>query len=125
MKSARFFFVLGSILAGLSVAAGAFGAHGLDGRIEPRLLDVFTTAARYQMTHALALLAVAWGVTRWPHARLEHGGWLIAAGVIVFSGSLYLLALTGIRWLGAITPIGGVLMISGWAVLAWRVARSR
>lgn len=125
MKSARFFFVLGSILAGLSVAAGAFGAHGLEGRIEPSLLDVFATGARYQMSHALALLAVAWGVTRWPQAGLEHGGWLIATGVAVFSGSLYLLALTGIRWLGAITPIGGVLMISGWAVLAWRVGRSR
>jgi len=125
MKSARFFFVLGSILAGLSVAAGAFGAHGLEGRIEPNLLDVFVTGARYQMSHALALLAIAWGVTRWPQAGLEHGGWLIATGVVVFSGSLYLLALTGIRWLGAITPIGGVLMISGWAVLAWRVGRSR
>lgn len=125
MKSTRFFFVLGSVLAGLSVAAGAFGAHGLEDRIEPRLLDAFATGARYQMSHALALLAVAWAVTRWPNAGLEHGGWLIATGVVVFSGSLYLLALTGAGWLGAITPIGGVLMISGWAVLAWRVGRSR
>jgi uncharacterized membrane protein YgdD (TMEM256/DUF423 family) len=124
MRSARFFFVFGSILAGFAVAAGAFGAHALEGRIEPGLLDVFSTGARYQMSHALALLAVAWGVTHWPRARLEHGGWLIAAGVVVFSGSLYLLALTGVRWLGAITPIGGVLMISGWTVLAWRVARN-
>jgi uncharacterized membrane protein YgdD (TMEM256/DUF423 family) len=124
MNSARFFFDLGSILAGLSVAAGAFGAHALEGRIDDRLLDVFATAARYQMSHALALLAVAWGVARWPQAGLELGGWLIASGITIFSGSLYLLALTGVGRFGAVTPIGGVLMIAGWAVLAWRVARS-
>lgn len=125
MKSERLFFVVGSILAGIAVAAGAFGAHGLKGRIEPQLLEAFATGARYQMSHALALLGVAWGVNRWPQAGLDLGGWLIAAGTIVFSGSLYLMALTGTRWLGAITPIGGVFMIAGWAVLAWRTARAR
>lgn len=125
MKSERLFFMIGSILAGVAVAAGAFGAHGLKGRIEPQLLDAFTTGARYQLSHALALLGVAWAVNRWPQAGLDLGGWLIAAGTIVFSGSLYLMALTGTRWLGAITPIGGVLMIAGWVVLAWRTARTR
>ncbi len=125
MKSERFFFVVGSVLAGVAVAAGAFGAHGLKGRIEPQLLDAFATGARYQLSHALALLAVAWGVGRWPQARLELGGWLIAAGTIVFSGSLFLMALTGARRLGAITPVGGVLLIAGWTVLAWRTARSQ
>ncbi len=75
------------------------------------------------MSHALALLAVAWAVARWPEARLELAGWLLIAGTVVFSGSLYLMALTGARWLGAITPIGGVLLIAGWTVLAWRTAR--
>jgi len=125
MKTDRLFFVTGSILAGVAVAAGAFGAHGLKGRIEPQLLEAFATGAGYLMTHALGLLAVAWGVTRWPQARLELGGWLIASGAIVFSASLFLMALTGARWLGAVTPIGGVLMIAGWAVLACRIARTR
>lgn len=125
MKHDRIFFVLGSILAGSAVAAGAFGAHGLQDRVEPRLLEVFATAARYQMFHALALLAAAWATTHWPNARLELGGWLLAAGTLVFSGSLYLMVGTGARWLGAVTPVGGVLMIAGWAVLAWRVARTR
>lgn len=122
--SGRRFFVAGSILAGTAVAAGAFGAHGLQDRIAPELLDTFTTAARYQMYHGLALLAVAWAVTQWPTAKLAAGGWLLFAGTAVFSGSLYLLALTDARWLGAITPLGGLLLLGGWALLAVRVARS-
>lgn len=123
MSSDRLFFAIGSTFAGIAVAAGAFGAHGLEGRIEPRMLEVFNTAAKYQMFQALALLAIAWAVTRWPNARLEIGGWLLTAGTLVFSGSLYLMVLTDARWLGAVTPVGGVLMIAGWAVLAWRIAR--
>ena len=123
MSSDRIFFVLGAILAGTAVAAGAFGAHALQGRVDPRMLDTFATGARYQMFHAIALLAVAWGVVRWPGARIELAGWLLTAGTVVFSGSLYLMTLTGIRWLGAITPIGGVLLIAGWTVLAWRTSR--
>jgi uncharacterized membrane protein YgdD (TMEM256/DUF423 family) len=125
MTSPRTFFVVGCALAGATVAAGAFGAHGLQGRVEPRLVEVFATAAKYQMFHALALLAVAWAVDRWPEARLELGGWLLVAGTVVFSGSLYLMVATGTRWLGAVTPIGGVLMIFGWIVLAWRTATAR
>ena len=124
MKADRTFFVLGSILAGAAVDAGAFGAHSLEGQIEPRLLEVFKTATDYLFLHALALLAVAWATTRWPGAGLEIGGWLLAAGTAIFSGSLYLMVGTGARWLGAVTPVGGVLMIAGWAVLAWRTARS-
>lgn len=122
--SARRFFVAGSILAGTAVAAGAFGAHGLENRISPELLDTFTTAARYQMYHGLALLAVALAVAQWPSAKLAGGGWLLIAGTAVFSGSLYLLVLTGARWLGAITPLGGLLLLGGWTLLAVRTARN-
>ena len=125
MTRDRLFFVLGSLLAGSAVAAGAFGAHSLEGRVEPRMLEVFETAARHQFLHALGLLAVAWATTRWPSAGIELGGWLIAAGTAVFAGSLYLMVGSGARWLGAVTPVGGVLMIAGWAVLAWRVVRAR
>ena len=124
MTSDRRFFVVGAALGGLAVAGGAFGAHGLQGRIDPELLDTFETAARYQMSHALALLAVAWAVARWPEARLTVCGWLLTAGVVVFSGSLYLLSVTGARWLGAVTPIGGLMLIAGWILLAVRLLRA-
>jgi uncharacterized membrane protein YgdD (TMEM256/DUF423 family) len=124
MNSDRMFFSIGAALAGTAVAAGAFGAHALKGRVDTELLEVFSTGARYQMFHALALLALAWAVTRWPEAGLELGGWLLMAGTAIFSGSLYLMTFTGVRWLGAITPIGGLLLIGGWAVLVWRTARA-
>ena len=114
----RIFVVLGAVLGLISVAAGAFGAHGLRARIPPESLVVFETAARYQMYHALALLAVAWAGTRWPGAMPQLAGWLFVIGTILFSGSLYALALTGIRWLGAITPVGGAALLAGWLCLA-------
>ncbi len=120
----RTFAALGAVLAGLAVAAGAFGAHGLRDRLAPDLLAVFETAARYQMYHALALLAVAWASARWPGGGVELAGWLFVAGIVVFSGSLYALALSGVRWLGAITPLGGLCFLAGWAVLAVRIWRS-
>jgi uncharacterized membrane protein YgdD (TMEM256/DUF423 family) len=113
----RLFFTLGSLSGLIAVAAGAFGAHGLRARLSPDLLAVFETAARYQMYHALALLAVAWAVTRWPTPQATWAGWLFVAGTVIFSGSLYALALTGVRWLGAITPLGGVAFLAGWACL--------
>ncbi len=119
----RTFFALGAVLAGVAVAAGAFGAHGLRGRLDAELLAVFETAARYQMYHALALLAVAWATTRWPDGAAALAGWLFVAGIAIFSGSLYALALSGTRWLGAITPIGGVCFLAGWGALAWTVWR--
>jgi uncharacterized membrane protein YgdD (TMEM256/DUF423 family) len=120
----RTFFALGAVLAGLAVAAGAFGAHGLRGRLDPDMLAVFETAARYQMYHALALVAVAWAIVRWPDGNAALAGWLFAAGTVIFSGSLYALALSGVRWLGAVTPIGGLCFLAGWIVLAWTAWRS-
>jgi uncharacterized membrane protein YgdD (TMEM256/DUF423 family) len=120
----RMFCVLGALSAGLAVAAGAFGAHGLKARVSPEMLAVFETGARYQMYHALALLAVAWAVGRWPTAGVESAGWLFVAGTLLFSGSLYLLALGAPRWLGAVTPLGGLCFLAGWAFLGWRVLRA-
>jgi uncharacterized membrane protein YgdD (TMEM256/DUF423 family) len=117
----RLFFVIGALSAGISVAAGAFGAHALRARVEPRLLEVFETGARYQMYHALALIAAAWVATRvaLPAATPAHlAGWCFVAGTVLFSGSLYAMTFTGIRALGAITPIGGVCFILGWGALA-------
>lgn len=114
----RLFFGVGALSALISVAAGAFGAHALRARLTPDYLAVFETAARYQMYHALALLAVAWAVTRWPGGLAVWSGWLFVAGTVLFSGSLYALALTGIRGLGAITPLGGGAFLAGWICLA-------
>ena len=105
------------------MAAGAFGAHALRTRLAPDLLAVFETGARYQMYHALALFAVAWAATRWPGTPVRTAGWLFVAGTVLFSGSLYLLALTGVRWLGAVTPLGGVLLLGGWLALAAGIAK--
>ena len=121
----RVFLVLGALSAGAAVVLGAFGAHALRDRLAPELLDVFETGARYQMYHALGLLAVAWAVARWPGAGIAAAGWLSVTGTLLFSGSLYVLALTGTRWLGAITPLGGVAFILGWLVLAWRAWAAR
>jgi uncharacterized membrane protein YgdD (TMEM256/DUF423 family) len=115
---ARTFWILGSVSGLLGVAAGAFGAHALRERLSADLLAVFETGARYQMYHALALLAVALAAARWPGGGWALSGWLFAAGTLVFSGSLYLLALTGARWLGAVTPLGGLCFLGGWAALA-------
>ena len=119
----RTFALLGALSAFVAVAAGAFGAHGLKSKLTPELLAVFETGARYQMFHALALLAVAWAQTRWPGGATTWSGWLFFAGTLLFSGSLYALALTGARWMGAITPVGGLALLLGWLCLAWRVAR--
>ena len=113
----RLFFSIGALSALMSVAAGAFGAHALRARLSPEYLAVFETAARYQMYHALGLLAVAWAVARWPGPLAQWAGWLFLAGTVLFSGSLYALALTGARWLGAITPLGGIAFLAGWLCL--------
>jgi uncharacterized membrane protein YgdD (TMEM256/DUF423 family) len=114
----RLFVILGAILGGLSVAAGAFGAHALRTQLEPRMLEVFETAARYQMYHALALFAAAWMYQQTQAPAAQVAGWAFVAGILLFSGSLYALAFTGVRGLGAITPIGGAAFILGWAALA-------
>jgi len=115
----RTFFALGAILAGIAVALGAFGAHALRATLTPADLATFETGVRYHFYHALALMGVAWAFTRWENGHAHIAGWLFVAGIVVFSGSLYTLVLTGQRWLGAVTPIGGVAFLAGWAVLAW------
>ena len=119
----RIFFSLGALLAGIAVGLGAFGAHALSGTLGPEDLVPFETGVRYQMYHALALLAVAWAVGRWESVQLEWAGWLFLFGILVFSGSLYILVLTGQRWLGAVTPLGGLAFIAGWLLLASAVIR--
>lgn len=119
----RLFFALGAASGGLAVAAGAFGAHALKARLTPDLLAIFETAARYQMFHALALLAAAWAASRWPGWRTRAAGWCFIAGSVVFCGSLYALTFSGVRALGAITPAGGVLLIAGWLLLALAALR--
>ncbi len=111
------FFALGAAFGLLGVALGAFGAHGLKGTLSPDMLANFETGVRYQMYHAVGLLAVAWAVTRWPGGLTTAAGWLFVVGILIFSGSLYILSVTGIRWLGAVTPIGGVALIAGWGCL--------
>lgn len=119
----RTFAALGALSAAVAVAAGAFGAHALKGHLSPDDLAIFETGARYQMYHALALLAVAWTATRWPGGAVSTAGWLFVVGTLLFSGSLYVLALSGVRWLGAVTPLGGLAFLAGWVCLAigaWR-----
>ena len=107
----------------LGVAAGAFGAHALSARVPEELLTVFETGVRYQMYHGLALVALAAVAARWPDPLWGVAGALFAVGIVVFSGSLYTLAVTGVRWLGAVTPVGGLAFLAGWAVAGvagWR-----
>jgi uncharacterized membrane protein YgdD (TMEM256/DUF423 family) len=107
------------------VALGSFGAHALRGRLAPELLQVFETGHRQHMLHAVGLLAVAWASTRWPGRAVAAAGGLFVVGTVLFSGSLYLLAVTGQRWLGAITPFGGVAFLLGWLALAWGAVARR
>ncbi|HEX3176731.1 MAG TPA: DUF423 domain-containing protein [Methylomirabilota bacterium] len=115
----RAFFVIGCVSAAVAVALGAFGAHGLRQRLVPDMLTTFEVGVRYHMYHALALIGVALALGRWPLPALVVAGWLFVAGTLVFSGTLYLLAVTGQRWLGAVTPLGGLALIAGWVALAW------
>lgn len=115
----RSLVVLGAALGGLGVMLGAFGAHALKSRLNAEALGWWQTAVQYEMWHALAVLAI--GLSNWPRGRLP--AWLFAAGVMVFSGTLYAMALGGPRWLGAVTPLGGLAMIAGWALLAFRAVR--
>ncbi|MFQ6047441.1 MAG: DUF423 domain-containing protein, partial [Gemmatimonadales bacterium] len=111
----RLLMLIASLSAFVAVLAGAFGAHALRGRISAELLATFETGVRYQMYHALALLSVALAYSRWSVAQFVWAGWLFIAGTVLFSGSLYLLSLTGTRWWGAVTPLGGLCFLGGWA----------
>lgn len=119
----RVFVLMGAVFGGLGVAAGAFGAHALRSQLEPRMLEVFETAARYQMYHALALFAAAWIYQQSQAPAAQVAGWAFVAGILLFSGSLYAMAFTGVRGLGAITPIGGAGFLIGWLALAVAAAR--
>ena len=121
----RLFFVLGSVFLFLAVGIGAFGAHSLQSTFGPGMAEVYETGVRYQFYHALGLVAVAFAISRWPNATLAPlAGWLFVAGIVLFSGSLYLLSVSGARVLGAITPLGGLCFLAGWAILVWTVVKA-
>jgi uncharacterized membrane protein YgdD (TMEM256/DUF423 family) len=114
-----FWVRLGAVFMFLTVAFGAFGAHALKTRLSAEMLAVFETGVRYQAYHAFALFLVAWLADRSGGRTIEMAGWAFTAGIVVFSGSLYLLSVTGTRWLGAITPLGGLAFLAGWALVLW------
>ena len=113
----RIFFSLGAGFAFLGVMLGAFGAHALRGKLEPRMVEVFETGVRYQMYHAFALLITSWAISQWPGGLTQAAGWFFLAGILIFSGSLYVLTLTDNRSLGLVTPLGGVMFLAGWLAL--------
>ena len=121
----RMFGATGAILGALGVALGAFGAHGLKDRVEASSIEVWQTAASYQMWHALALIAVAWVMAEGSSTAARVSGYAFTVGVVLFSGSLYVLVLSGQKWLGAITPLGGLAFIVGWVSLAVALWPSR
>jgi uncharacterized membrane protein YgdD (TMEM256/DUF423 family) len=115
----RTFILLAAIAGFLGVALGAFGAHGLRARLSPEMLAVFETGVRYHLIHAVAILAVAALMPRFSGWLITSACWLFLVGIVLFSGSLYLLAVTGVTILGAITPLGGLAFLAGWACLAF------
>jgi uncharacterized membrane protein YgdD (TMEM256/DUF423 family) len=117
-SSPRVWLASGAVCAGLAVAAGAFGAHALRERLSVQQLATFETGVRYQMYHALALFLVGWMTSRGGSALVSGAGASFLVGIVLFSGSLYGLSLTGVRWLGAITPLGGVAFLAGWSLMA-------
>jgi uncharacterized membrane protein YgdD (TMEM256/DUF423 family) len=122
---ARLFLALGGATALLAVALGAFGAHALKGRVTPEMLAVWHTGIEYHVFHALGLLAVGLVAAQLPDsAALKWSGWLMLAGIVLFSGSLYALALSGERWLGAVTPVGGVAFLAAWALFIAAAVRA-
>ena len=125
MHTDRILIAVGAVSAMVAVTAGAFGAHLLRERLAADLLTVFETGARYQMYHALGLVAVGLALGRGAGTPALWAGWLFIVGSIIFSGSLYALALTGARWWGAITPLGGVCFLLGWGLFAWGVLISK
>ncbi len=123
--SAKIFVILGAVNAFLAVGLGAFGAHGLRAKLTPDLLAVYKTGVEYHFYHALGLLAVGLIAQHLPQVGLVRAsGWTMLVGILIFSGTLYLLSITGVRWLGAITPIGGTAFLISWGMLVWAVARS-
>ena len=122
-KSYRRLVVTGCVCAAMGVAAGAFGAHTLKGLLDPPMLAAYDTATRYQMYHAFGIALSGFAVRVSQDARIAVAGWMFLTGIFLFCGSLYGVSLLGVRWLGAITPLGGVAFILGWSLLAWRLWR--
>lgn len=122
-RSTRRWFALGCFLAGLGVLAGALGAHQLKRTLEEDMLGAWNTGVHYQLVHAMGLLAVAFARERFGSRSADRAGWCFALGALLFSGSLYALALSGIRAFGYATPFGGVLFLAGWVILGWNVIR--
>ncbi|CAM4074774.1 membrane protein [Bacillus manliponensis] len=119
----KIFLLLGCIMAALSVVLGAFGAHGLEGKLSQKMLDVWKTGVTYQMFHAGGLFVVALLMEKFQSSLVSTAGWFMVAGIIMFSGSLYLLSTTGIKFFGPITPLGGVCFIVGWVLLGTAIAK--
>ncbi len=119
----RLFVALGSLAAFLAVALGAFAAHGLKAHLSAVQLATFELGVRYQMDHALALLAAGFAYARWPRPAAAASGCLFVIGIALFSGSLYALALADVRWIGAVTPVGGTAFLLGWLCLAWAACK--
>ena len=118
------FLIIGSLFAFLSVLAGAFGSHALRQKLSVDMLHAFEIGARYQMYHALSLFGIAGVLSVYTHSLIECGGWIIILGTLIFSGSLYMLALSGIKGWGAVTPIGGTLLLLGWFLIALGIGKS-
>lgn len=119
--TSKIFLVIGSLNAMLAVMLGAFAAHGLKNHLTQDLMAIYQTAVQYHFFHALGLLVVGLIALHIPSAAVKWSGWLMVMGILLFSGSLYLLAISGTRWLGMITPFGGICFITAWALLAWSV----
>ncbi|MDZ7736744.1 MAG: DUF423 domain-containing protein [Gammaproteobacteria bacterium] len=123
--SAKIILLVGAVNGGLCVILGAFGSHALQSRLTPEMSGIWSTAVQYHFYHALGLLLLGTLALHWPASGLlRTSAWLMLAGIVLFSGSLYLLALTGSRWLGAITPLGGAALIAAWVVLCLSILRS-
>ena len=126
--TSRVFFLIGALGGFLCVALGAFAAHGLKSQLSPEMLAAFETGVRYQMYHSFALLVAGYAARDSALLQFSYAGWLFVAGIVLFSGSLYVLAATGITWLGAVTPFGGVAFLAGWCLLGygfWKSGRQR
>ncbi len=124
-RTSRTFVAIGCCAALLAVACGAFGAHGLKAQLAPGMMAVYQTGVQYHLAHALGLVLIGLAAPQLPESRLlSAAGWLMLAGIVLFSGSLYLLALTGLSWLGAVTPLGGTAFLLAWALFAAAALRS-
>ena len=118
------FSLMGAFFAFFGVAFGAFGGHALKARLTPDLLNAYEVGVRYQFYHALGLFAIAWATTHYASSMIPAAGWTMAAGLFIFSGSLYMLSFSGVKFWGALTPIGGMLLLISWGLLFWGILQN-